>query len=186
MSESDSRISAKYTRIEGFAIHREFENRGRVEIHSEVNINQNDYSVLLLISCVFANNGQIVQILPKLHFKDALYKEIFGSLVGSRYEGKCPDLKIGDYFYEHEGFVSNNPKTNFSNMLRRGLKQSSRLIIEDCGITFDHIKRTCVRRIEESHMINEVWVLKNDKVEMAFKSKASKSGTPQGFTASNP
>ena len=95
--------------------------------------------------------------------------------MGTKYEGKCPDLKVRDYFYEHEGFVTNNPKTNFSNMFRRGLKQSSYIIIEDCNVTFDHIIRTCVQRIKEAHVIDEIWVMKNDKIEIAFKSKASKS-----------
>ncbi len=166
---------SKSTSSGEFTIYKEFENNGRVEIHSEVDKNQNDYRDLLLISFEFAKIGRKVQILPKLHFKDKRYKKIFGGLIGTKYEGKCPDLKVDNDFFEYEGFISNNPKTNFSNMLRRGLKQSSRIIIKDCNMTHDHIKRTCIQRIKEGHVINEVWVLKNGTNELVFKSKASKS-----------
>ncbi|MCX6220898.1 MAG: hypothetical protein NTZ69_07905 [Bacteroidia bacterium] len=175
MSRSIYHYSSKSTSAEGFTIFKNFENNGRVEIHSEVDKDKNDYSDLLMISCEFAKMGRIVQVLPKLHFKDKRYKEIFGGLIGTKYEGKCPDLKICDHFFEYEGFISNNPKTNFSNMLRRGLNQSSHIIIKDCNITFDHIKRTCIQRIREAHIIDEVWVMKNSKIELVFKSKASKS-----------
>lgn len=175
MSKSFRKKLAKTSASEGFTMIRKFEYNGCIEIHADVNVDKNDFRSLMNISIEFAKSGKIVRILPNLHYKDVRYKEIFGSLIGTKYEGKCPDLKIGDYFYEHEGFISSNPKTNFSNMLRRGLKQSSRIIIEDCKVTIDHIKRTCVQRIQDGHEIEEVWLLKNGRIEVAFKSKASKS-----------
>ena len=139
---------SKSTSSGEFTIYKEFENNGRVEIHSEVDKNQNDYRDLLLISFEFAKIGRKVQILPKLHFKDKRYKKIFGGLIGTKYDGKCPDLKVDDDFFEYEGFISDNPKTNFSNMLRRGLKQSSRIIIKDCNMTLTILKELVFKELK--------------------------------------
>ena len=177
MSKLFRQIISESNFREGFTTFKEFNNDGRIEIHSKVDICKNDFKDLMNISIEFAKTGKIVQILPKLHYKDVRYKDIFGSLIGTKFEGKCPDLKIDNYFYEHEEFISNNPKTNFSNMLRRGLKQSSRIVIEECGVTFAHIKRTCIQRIKNGHLIDEVWVMTRNKIELVFKSKASKSYT---------
>jgi len=175
MSKSIYHYSSRSTSAECFTIFKNFENNGRVEIHSEVDKNKNDFIDLLMISCEFAKMGQIVQVLPKLHFKDKRYKEIFGGLIGTKYEGKCPDLKVGDKLYEFEGFITHNPKTNLSNMLSRGLKQSARVIIEDCHVTTNYLMRNINSRIREGIEIKEIWLLKkNGSISLLYKHTEAK------------
>ncbi len=178
MSKSIYHYSSKFTSAEGYKIFRNFENNGRVEIHSEVDKSKNDYQDLLWISCEFAKMGQVVRILPKIHFKDELYKEIFNGLIGTKYDGKCPDLKVGDYFYEHEGFISSNPKTNLSNMLRRGLKQSSRVILDNCGVTERYILNNIIARVKEGHIIDEVWMKIGKGIKLIYKKQKPNSKLP--------
>lgn len=175
MSRSIYHCSSESTSVDGFTTFKNFENNGRVEIHSEVDKGQNDYSDLLLISCEFAKMGQIVRLLQKIHFKDERYKEIYGGLIGTKYEGKCPDLKVSDKFYEFEGFLTHNPKTNLSNMLSRGLKQSDRVIIEDCNVTTNYLMRNINSRIREGIEIKEVWLLKkNGSISLLYKNTEAK------------
>lgn len=175
MSKFFYHYSSKSTSIEGFTIFKNFKNNGRVEIHSEVDKSKNDYIDLLLISYEFAKMGQVVRILPKIHFKDERYIEIFSGLKGTKFEGKCPDLKVGDHFYEHEGFISNNPKTNLSNMLRRGLKQSSRVILDNCGVTERYILNNIIARVKERHIIDEVWMKIGKGIKLIYKKQKPNS-----------
>lgn len=158
MDKSVLHKSPKITASEGFTIVWKFKNNGCIEIHEDVNVDKNDFRDLMNISIEFAKAGRIVQILPHLHYKDRRYKEIFGSLIGSKYEGKCPDLKVDEKFYEYEGFITHNPKTNLSNMLGRGLKQSSRVIVENCGVTERYILNNILARVNEGQKIEEVWL----------------------------
>lgn len=72
-------------------------------------------------------------------------------------------MKVDDLWYEHEGFVSTNPKNAFRNMMKNGLEQSNRIIINDPGLTEAYIKRSIWKRInQDGQDILEVW-LKRDK-----------------------
>lgn len=160
---------------EGFTIIRKFKNNGCIEIHADVNVDKCDFEDLMNISIEFAMIGKIVRILPNLHYRDVRYKEIFGSLMGTKYEGKCPDLKVGDKFYEFEGFITHNPKTNLSNMLNRGLKQSARVIIEDCNVTTNYLMRNINSRIREGIYIKEIWLLKrNGSMSLLYENTEAK------------
>jgi hypothetical protein len=89
--------------------------------------------------------------------------------------GKCPDLKIDDQFYEYEGFIIHNPKTNLSNMLNRGLKQSARVIIEDCNVTTNYLMRNINSRIRAGTDIKEIWLLKkNGSISLLYKNTEAK------------
>ena len=72
--------------------------------------------------------------------------------------GKCPDLKIDGVFYEHEGFVTNNPKRALKNMLNRGLEQCDKLIIDKPNLTDRFIRRIISNHIIEGQIIKEIWV----------------------------
>ena len=69
-------------------------------------------------------------------------------------------------WYEHEGYSNVNPKTNFSNMMKRGLRQSNRVIMEDCGLTDGYMKRNVLVRISENQRIREVLVRKGDEIRV--------------------
>ena len=87
------------------------------------------------------------------------------------YYGKCPDLLVDGVWYEHEGYSNVNPKTNFSNMMKRGLRQSNRVIVEDCGLTDGYMKRNVLVRISENQRIREVLVRKGDEIRVIFKAE---------------
>ena len=74
-------------------------------------------------------------------------------------------------WYEHEGYSNFNPKTNFSNMMKRGLRQSNRVIVEDCGLTDGYVKRNVLVRISENQRIREVLVRKGDEIRVIFKAE---------------
>jgi hypothetical protein len=124
-----------------------------------VDRNSADYNDVRKVTEWFVENiGGTVEILPKLHYKDDMYDSFFGDLKGTPYYGKCPDFRVNNHFYELEGFTpESNPKQRLSSMLRRGLRQSSRVVIMDEGSTGNHILKIINLRIKEGQKIDEVW-----------------------------
>ena len=142
-----------------FRIVATFENGGWVAVHEHVSEQESDYQKLMTIALFFAKRGKQVTLTPKLtRFPKFEYARIYGSLIGTKYEGKCPDMLIDSKLYEHEGFTSNNPKNAFRNMLTHGLKQASKLIIEAPELTEAYMKRVIRQRIKEGQEITEIWI----------------------------
>jgi len=79
-------------------MYKKFENSGKIEIINEYK-KKTDHKDLLSISRFFAQNGDSVKITTNIHFKDERYKEVFGALIGTKYERKCPDLIVNEKFY---------------------------------------------------------------------------------------
>lgn len=90
------------------------------------------------------------------------YECIYGSLVGTKFEGKCPDLNIDGKWYEHEGFTTTNPAKAFGNMLKHGLKQSNRLIIDEPELSESYMKRAIHHRLAQGQDIEEIWLRRQD------------------------
>ncbi len=90
------------------------------------------------------------------------YKCHYPELIGTAYEDKCPDLKIGNLYYEHEGFVSNNAKRAFRNMINHGMEQPIRIIIDAPNLTDAYMKRVIRQRIADGQNITEVWISNPD------------------------
>lgn len=99
-----------------------------------------------------------VIILPNVHTESIAYAELYAD---APRQGKCPDLKIGKYFYEVEGFKGNNPKRNFNDMIKHATNQSDRIIIKDCGLTDGYMIRSIKGKIKQGLDIKEVWILRN-------------------------
>ena len=59
-----------------FKIYKHYECGGEVWIHSAVDRNQSDYKDLLSIANIFAREGKLVKLNPRVHFKSDEYKEI--------------------------------------------------------------------------------------------------------------
>lgn len=127
------------------------EGNGTVTIHTLINRNDSDFNKLNEIATFFAREqGAEVILTPKMSRPPKFqYECVYGSLVGTKYEGKCPDLCINGVWYEHEGFISSNPKTAFRNMMNHGLKQSDHLIIDNPGLTDAYMKRIIRQRIKD-------------------------------------
>lgn len=68
-----------------------------------VDPNDSDYEELERVARMFAQEGATVELVPKMtranRFK---YDCVYGDLRGTKYEGKCPDLRINEKWYEHE------------------------------------------------------------------------------------
>jgi len=144
----------------------QFPNGGAITVPFEVKRGSSDFLDLVKICQHFAKEGYKTIILPKVHYKDPLYKKYFSELNETKYAGKCPDLKIGDYFYEYESFVFpfNNRKIN--NMLNRGIIQSNRLILNNnCGATDNYIKRIARHKMYSGGQIDELWIIKDSVLE---------------------
>ncbi len=146
-----------------------FEKGGAISIYSTVDKNSGDFKDVLACCESFALSGSQVSILPKINAKDPAYREIYRGLIGTPYEGKCPDFSVEGIFYEHEGFTAHNPKSNFSNMLSRGLKQSDKIVVEECGLSDHYMKRIINARIQQGVVINEVWIKKDSNLRLFYK-----------------
>lgn len=153
-----------------FRIVATFENGGWVAVHEHVSKQESDYLKLMTIALFFAKRGKQVTLTPKLtRFPKFEYARIYGSLIGTKYEGKCPDMLIDGKWYEHEGFTSDNPKNAFRNMLTHGLKQASKLIIEAPELTEAYMKRVIRQRIKEGQEITEIWISNKECLSLLYK-----------------
>lgn len=144
--------------------------KGEIRINRNVNRSDSDFDKLYQIAEHFASEGEVVELTPKMSrppkFK---YECIYGDLIGTKYEGKCPDLRIGGKWYEHEGFISDNPKRAFRNMLNHGLKQSNCIIIDQPKLTDAYMKRIIRQRIIDGQIIDEIWTNNNGVIICLYK-----------------
>jgi hypothetical protein len=150
-----------------------YPNGGTLTVYNSIDRSTGDFHRILRCAEFFARQGKTVVMTPKLDvpYKNPAYDMIYGSLRGTPYYGKCPDLLVDGVWYEHEGYSNVNPKTNFSNMMKRGLRQSNRVIMEDCGLTDGYMKRNVLVRISENQRIREVLVRKGDEIRVIFKAE---------------
>jgi SPP1 gp7 family putative phage head morphogenesis protein len=144
--------------------------KGVVKINRLVNHNDNDFETLKQIAEFFAKDGAISVLTPKMSRPPKFnYECIYSSLMGTKYEGKCPDLCINGLWFEHEGFTSNNPKNAFRNMMNDGLKQSDRLIIDKPNLTDAYMKRVIRQRIKDGQAIEEIWIKDGSEIRILYK-----------------
>lgn len=144
-----------------------YKSGGKVLIHPDVDKKKDDYKDIYTIANNFARKGEEVKITPSVHFKSEAYQEIYGVLNGTKYERKCPDLQIGDYFYEYESYVPPFKKEKIPAMIGHGLKQSSRIIINNNkGASDRYIKKVIVNRVRIGQVIDEVWIYEKGKVRL--------------------
>jgi hypothetical protein len=158
--------------MQHFTLLKAFPNGGRVEIMNGF-VRKSDYDDLLVIANFFAEQGSIVQIPTEVHFKNEKYQQVFGKLMGTIYERKCPDFIIDGEFYEYESFVPPFKKEKIFHMISKGLKQSSRIVIKNNGEANDYFIEKCIlNRINEKNVpckIDEVWVFEENTVRLLYK-----------------
>ena len=140
------------------------EGNGTVTINQLVNRENSDFYKLDEIATFFAREqGAEVILTPKMSRPPKFqYECVYSSLVGTKYEGKCPDLCVNGVWYEHEGFISTNPKNAFRNMMRDGLIQCDRLIIDRPDLTERFMLRSIIGRVKRGEAIKEVWLRDKD------------------------
>jgi len=156
-------------------------NGGKVEMYSIVNRAASDFQNVFDCCRLFAEMGKKTLITPAFLVEtigNPLYEEIYATLRGTQYWGKCPDFNVDGLWYEHEGFDRNKDLSDpnkradtFSLMMRRGLKQSDRVVLEDCGAGHPYMKRNIYRRIQFEHQhISEVIIKTVNGFETVYKS----------------
>lgn len=147
----------------------ESENGGKVLEHFLCE-KGDDYQSVLASAKWFAKQGKKVTVLPRFNspLKSEVYKQLFAELEGTPYWGKCPDFKVGNSFYEHEGCSSNNGSKATQKMLSRGLKQSDKIVIEKTNITDKQLHKLIKFRISEGQQISEVWILEGDELKKFY------------------
>lgn len=140
------------------------EGNGTVTINQLVNREDSDFYKLDEIATFFAREqGAEVILTPKMSRPPKFqYECVYSSLVGTKYEGKCPDLCVNGVWYEHEGFISENPKNAFRNMMRDGLIQCDRLIVDRPELTERFMLRSIIGRVKRGEAIKEVWLRDKD------------------------
>lgn len=166
--------------VSGFNVTRVFPNGGKILVHKLVPSDDSDYTKLIEIATFFAATGKEVRLTPKMKRPPQFeYASIYGSLIGTKYENKCPDFLVGDLWYEHEGFISRNPKNAFRNMMRDGLLQSNRLIIDRPELTERFMRRSIIGRIDKGEDIEEVWIREsNGSLTLLYKKRTADNSQP--------
>lgn len=147
--------------------------KGTLTIHKDLDPTKDDYKSVNEIGEHFAKQGKEVVLPPKFDapLKSEEYKQIYKELENTPYWGKCPDLKVGNVWYEHEGFVG-EADNKYSNMLGRGLKQAAKVIIEKTNETDKHLKKLIKFRIYEGQKVDEIWVKNGKKLTLFYKNPA--------------
>lgn len=157
-----------------FDVAKKYNNGGQIEIHSKVNKKDSDYKDLYTISNVLAKKGNKVKILPKLHFKSEEYNIVFKDIIGTKYEKKCPDLKVNEQFFEYESYKRPFKKNKVSRMLAHGALQSTNIIIDNNkGASDRFLLKIISNRVKIGQEINQVWVFEKGSIRPVYKSKAT-------------
>ena len=153
-----------------FSIVKAFKGGGRVLVMRGVDKEKPDYKAILTIAILFAKEGHQVKILTSCHYKSEEYRFVYGRLIGTKYERKCPDLLVDDVFYEYEGFIKPWNKRQISNMLSHGLEQADRVIIDNNkGASDRFIRRAIMARLQLKNMcIREVWLYEKGKKRLFY------------------
>lgn len=155
----------------GFKLERKYKNGGALYIHPDVEKGKGDYNAILTMARQFAKEGHKAKITPRLHVKSEEYKTIYAPLIGTIYEGKCPDFEVDGVFYEYEGFSKPWKKRKVKNMLTHGMKQSPNIVIDNTkGCSDRFIRNTIIKKLQANNgVLNEVWVYEKGKVRLFFK-----------------
>ena len=164
-----------------FACFKSFATGGSVWLMNGLDKKNSDYSDLITIACFFAKKGHTVRLLSSVHYKDPVYRCIFGELIGTRYYRKCPDLLIDGNFYEYESYKRPFSSSKISHMLKRGAEQAERIIIDNNkGASDRFIVNMIVKRSSDKHFlgsIEEVFVYEKGNLRRLYYKKAVGSFT---------
>ena len=154
-----------------YSTQKEYKNGGSVKIMNGYDTSMNDFKALRTIANNFARNGQKVLMPSPIHRKSQTYKDVYGSLIGTKYEGKCPDLIIDGVFYEYESFVRPWKKKKVGRMISHGLAQSDRIIIDNNKGGSDRLIRKAImaRQNLPKQNIEEVWIYESGSTRLFYK-----------------
>ena len=160
----------------------QYPNGGKIDIYTLVDTSASDYEKVFACCEFFAQKGAHAIIYPRFSetIGNPLYHQIFASLEGTQYWGKCPDFTINGLWYEHEGYDTTKDLTDpqkradtFCWMIRRGIKQSDKVIVEDCNVGRRWAKKVIYNRVNfENQNIKEVFIRTSNSLELLYKKEA--------------
>jgi hypothetical protein len=146
-----------------------YKSGGCVHIMNGVDKSKPDYKTIFTLASLFAKEGIEVFLLTSCHFKSEEYKVVFGSLIGTKFERKCPDLLVDGKFYEYEGFEKPWNRRKIKNMLAHGLLQANCIIIDNTKGASDRIIRKAIMaRLKIGTTMDEVWLYEKGKKRLFF------------------
>ena len=158
-----------------------FKSGGVVYSMKGMDKSREDYHDLVSISKAFAKMGREVFILSPVHYKDPNYALVFGNLIGTRYYRKCPDLLVDGLYFEYESYKAPWTKRKVSHMLSSGMKQSSRLIINNNkGASDRHIRKLIQARLHLNAPLDEVWIYEKGEIRLIYKKQQGGKLLPAG------
>ena len=153
-----------------FTIVKNFPNGGVYSEHLRIDKNKSDYKLVKNVGIEFARMGKIVKANAEIKFDTEEYKKVFGALVGTKYERKCPDLLVDNKFYEVKSYEPPFKSKKIKKMLRFGLYQSNNLILNNNkGASDRYIKKLIYDRIRLKQAVNEVWLYEKGKIRLLYK-----------------
>ena len=158
-----------------FVLYKQYPSGGKILQMNGLKVSSSDYKDIMAIAKFLAKNGHEVKVLHAVHYKDPLYRKVYGDLIGTRYYRKCPDLFIDGCFYEYESYDRPFKSRKISHMLKRGAEQASRIIIDNNkGASDRFIINMIENRLKDKSFrgdIEEVYVYEKGTVRLLFKKK---------------
>lgn len=130
-----------------------------------------DYEDILAVAECLAENGHEVKMLHAVHYKDPLYRKVFGELIGTRYYRKCPDLLVDGEFVEYESYTSSQPKNALRNMLHNGLTQSDSVIIRQSNLTDGYMLRAIQGYLQNGFSISKIQLFNGQYIRTLYKTE---------------
>ncbi len=149
-----------------FVLFKQYPSGGTVWLMLGLDTTGSDYDDILAIADCMAKAGHEVKVLHAVHYKDPVYHEVFGELIGTRYYRKCPDLLIDGEFVEYESYSTSQPKNAFRNMLHNGLAQSDRIVIRQCNLTDAYMIQQVLGQIRNDVPVSKVWIFNGFNIRL--------------------
>ena len=113
-----------------FVLYKLYPSGGKILKMKGLEGNGSDYKDIMAIAIFLAKKGHEVKVLHAVHYKDPLYRLVYGNLIGTRYFRKCPDLLVDGLFYEYESYDRPFKSRKISHMLKEVQnKQTGSLLI---------------------------------------------------------
>ena len=156
---------------EQFLLYKDYPSGGKIWLMLGLDTSGLDYEDILAIAKCLAKSGHEVKVLRAVHYKDPIYREVFGELIGTRYYRKCPDLMVDGNFVEYESYKSSQPKNAFRNMLHNGLAQSERIILHNCNLTDGYMLRKVISKKEKGVSVLSVWIFDGESLKQLYKTE---------------
>lgn len=131
---------------------------GIVLIHKLVDSADNDYTLLISIAMMLADEGKTVELLPKLHEKDVNFRKKV--LPGVRMN-KNPDLRIDGLYWEVEEPKHPYGNNNINQRIRKGQEQADNLILHfRKNVSIALVESLLKERLRYHHQFRraEVWI----------------------------